>query len=54
MEDGQNYDISSYSLPEGSFMRQVDDLSRALTGNTLYLRDKEYMLRILLLPLNLL
>ena len=44
MEDGQNYDISSYSPKEGNFMRQMDDLSRALTGNTLYQRDREHML----------
>ena len=44
MEEGQNYDISSLSQKEGNFMRHMDDLSHALTGNTLYQRDRESML----------
>ena len=67
MEEGQNYDISSLSQKEGNFMRHdMDDLSHALTGNTLYQRDRESMLAsryqrlvacilgYFLLPLNLL
>ena len=44
VEEGQNYDATSLSPKEGNFMRQMDELSHALGGNTLYERDRDSML----------
>ena len=44
MEEGQNYDITSFSQKEGNFVRHMDELSRVLTGNTLYPRERDSML----------
>ena len=41
MEDGQNYDVTSLSLKEVNFMRHMNDLSHALTGDSLYQRDRD-------------